>query len=236
MDPELSRLSPGERQILQLLAEGHTIKSIAVELGSTETALQERLRGARRKTGLGSSRELARLLRAREDPGNLGRKTELADLAEEEEGPWRRGERTEWPLFLKGSIMVFVASLLGALAAVTLVKSSITSAAPGSPPYVVATHPAMHAETSAGTLLLSVTFSRRMRPDSYSFVMRDPRTFPKCDARPTVSADRKRFTLRCIVEPGRTYEVGFNNARFRNFVGEADGVPATPALLRFTTR
>jgi DNA-binding CsgD family transcriptional regulator len=63
----LSRLNGAERQVLLLLAEGHTAKSIAGTLGSTEAAVNERLREARRKTGLGSSRELARLLKAREN-------------------------------------------------------------------------------------------------------------------------------------------------------------------------
>jgi len=57
-------LSDREREVLHLLASGHTVKSIAAQLGSTETAINERLRDARRKTGVGSSRELARLLDA----------------------------------------------------------------------------------------------------------------------------------------------------------------------------
>ncbi len=53
-----------ERRVLALLAEGHTAKTAAVELGLTENAVNERLREARRKTGVGSSRELARKLAA----------------------------------------------------------------------------------------------------------------------------------------------------------------------------
>lgn len=49
-----------------MLAEGHTAKSIAKRLGRTESSINERLRDARRKTGVGSSRELARLLDAQE--------------------------------------------------------------------------------------------------------------------------------------------------------------------------
>jgi DNA-binding CsgD family transcriptional regulator len=63
---DLDRLNDAERQVLQLLAEGHTAKSVANELGSTAAAVNERLREARRKTGVGSSRELARLLKSRE--------------------------------------------------------------------------------------------------------------------------------------------------------------------------
>ena len=60
----LDALNDNELEILRLLANGHTAKSIARHLGRSETAVHERLRDARRKTGVGSSRELARLLDA----------------------------------------------------------------------------------------------------------------------------------------------------------------------------
>ena len=53
-------LNKRELDVLRLLASGHTVKTIAVQLGSSETAINERLRDARRKTGAASSRELAR--------------------------------------------------------------------------------------------------------------------------------------------------------------------------------
>jgi DNA-binding CsgD family transcriptional regulator len=68
---DLSRLSAAERQALRLLAEGHTVKTIANTIGSTPAAVNERLREARRKTGVGSSRELARSLKAQENRYNL---------------------------------------------------------------------------------------------------------------------------------------------------------------------
>jgi len=64
---DLSRLNDAECRVLRLLAEGHTAKSIATELDTTPAAVNERLREARRKTGVGSSRELARLLKAQEN-------------------------------------------------------------------------------------------------------------------------------------------------------------------------
>ncbi len=60
----LTALSDKEREILRLLTAGHTVKTIAARLGRTEASINERLRDARRKTGIGSSRELARLLDA----------------------------------------------------------------------------------------------------------------------------------------------------------------------------
>jgi DNA-binding CsgD family transcriptional regulator len=64
---ERSGLKEAERRVLRLLAEGHTAKSIATELGTSIAAVNERLREARRKTGIGSSRELARLLKTQEN-------------------------------------------------------------------------------------------------------------------------------------------------------------------------
>jgi len=89
----LDRLNASERQVLLLLAEGHTAKSVANLLGSTEAAVNERLREGRRKTGVGSSRELARLLKAQErrdeklGPAGARRLYPPAALSEPE--PWR---------------------------------------------------------------------------------------------------------------------------------------------------
>lgn len=55
-------LTEREMEVLRLLVAGHTVKTIAARLGRSETSINERLRAARRKTGVGSSRELARLL------------------------------------------------------------------------------------------------------------------------------------------------------------------------------
>lgn len=63
VDPS-SALNEREIEVLRLLAGGHTVKTIAAELGRSESSVHERLCDARRKTGVGSSRELARLLDA----------------------------------------------------------------------------------------------------------------------------------------------------------------------------
>lgn len=89
---DLSRLNDSERQVLRMLGEGHTAKSIANALGSTPAAVNERLREARRKTGVGSSRELARVLRAREnrhDQIGVGKRPPCTTLATQEAEPWR---------------------------------------------------------------------------------------------------------------------------------------------------
>lgn len=60
----LAGLTERELEVLRLLVAGHTAKTIAHRLGRSEASINERLRDARRKTGVGSSRELARMLDA----------------------------------------------------------------------------------------------------------------------------------------------------------------------------
>lgn len=60
----IASLSDKELEVLHLLAMGHTGKSIATRLDQSEASINERLRDARRKTGVSSSRELARILAA----------------------------------------------------------------------------------------------------------------------------------------------------------------------------
>lgn len=89
--PEPARqLTARELEVLRLLAEGHTIKSIAVQLGRTEASINERLRDARRKTGVGSSRELARQLGAQKI---WDRNPDLAMTSPSAEGSVRPADR-----------------------------------------------------------------------------------------------------------------------------------------------
>lgn len=64
---DFGKLNAAERTALSLLAQGHTAKSIANLTDRSVAAVNERLREARRKTGVGSSRELARMLAAQEN-------------------------------------------------------------------------------------------------------------------------------------------------------------------------
>lgn len=62
MTHSLDRLSDHERDLLTLLAQGHTAKTIARSRSLSVNTVNEHLRSARRKTDASSSRELARLL------------------------------------------------------------------------------------------------------------------------------------------------------------------------------
>ncbi|WP_066713323.1 MULTISPECIES: helix-turn-helix domain-containing protein [Sphingomonas] len=105
-------LSAAERDILTLLARGHTAKSIAALTGRSEASVNERLRQARRKTQLGSSRELARRFAAQE---NRDEKSDLDPPAAGGDAPLRLSVR-------KGVIVMFVSVIASIGIAVSLVS------------------------------------------------------------------------------------------------------------------
>ncbi|GGD60694.1 DUF4019 domain-containing protein [Erythrobacter arachoides] len=76
-------LSEKERETLRLILHGHDAKSMAIALDLSVHTVNERLRNARRKLAVTSSKEAARLLFERESEGPhfLGHKT-LGDAAD----------------------------------------------------------------------------------------------------------------------------------------------------------
>ena len=79
MSDAIAALTDKERETLRLLLRGHDAKSSARELGLSVHTINERLREARRKLGVTSSREAARLLLESEgDHENFG----YSDLGE----------------------------------------------------------------------------------------------------------------------------------------------------------
>jgi DNA-binding CsgD family transcriptional regulator len=132
-------LTDRELEILRLLASGHTVKTIAVQLGCSEASINERLRDARRKTGTGSSRELARRLDAQKI---WDRKIDLPTIAPTDGGsaqPTIPGLKTSKGL----PIMLFItpvaiAGLVGIAAPILHVSAPETSrsAAVEAPPLV----------------------------------------------------------------------------------------------------
>jgi DNA-binding CsgD family transcriptional regulator len=68
MNGGLNELTEREKDVLRLLAASHDAKSAAAELGLSVHTINERLRAARRKLGVSSSRAAARLLAEAESP------------------------------------------------------------------------------------------------------------------------------------------------------------------------
>lgn len=101
----LDRLNATEREMLLLLGRGHTAKTIAMMKDVSVAAVNERFRSARRKTGMGSSREIARLLVAqenRDDLIDLGATSSLASNLLRPDAPPFRGAffTRRWRLIL----------------------------------------------------------------------------------------------------------------------------------------
>lgn len=129
---DFAHLNPAERIALGLLAQGHTAKSIATITGRSVASVNERLREARRKTGVGSSRELARLFAAQENRDEL---IGVADMPAAVSPPdpevARRGR------LRKGSVMAI--GLIGGAAAIALFALGVPQTSGGEAVSVIGT-------------------------------------------------------------------------------------------------
>jgi len=129
----LGALTEKEKATLRLIVRGHDAKSVARTLGLSVHTINERLRDARRKVAVTSSREAARLLFEAEAAAVLpqsGGDNEIGDggrpLPVEEEPAPIVGVRRRWRRWLIPGVTL----MLPALALLTLV----TMAEVGSPP------------------------------------------------------------------------------------------------------
>ncbi len=220
----LARLTEAERAVLRLLGQGHDTKSAAALLGISGHAVNERLREARRKLDVTSSRAAARLLLAAEGGLQEIRDEFSGDAVCPVSEP--SSIRSAWSRRLVMGVVAMSVLVFGALA--------WSLAGPTAAPRVVATNPGNGAQVAAGPAVLAVTFDEPMAPGSFSFVQTDPARFPPCAKVPQQSMDRHTFTLQCQFQPGRDYEVWFNRGRWMNFKSKR-GVPAEPYRLVFRT-
>ena len=173
-------LTERELEVLRLLAAGHTVKTIAQRLDRSETSINERLRDARRKTGAGSSRELARLLDAQEiwdKKIDLSAKSRASDSFLQ---PATTGFKTS-----KGMI----AMLIGMFAAATAMIVSLAPAVNQGTAPTAAYSGTARQQALAGNWLLDVSrIPEEGRPQRVSISFR-------------VSGDQKWTTLVEIVAP-----------------------------------
>jgi len=232
-------LTEKEVVVLHLLAQGHDVKSAAVELGLSVHTVHERLREARRKTGASSSRGAARLLTEAAAPNFSGPPKSgvpMVPIVDHASAQPRHGA-SDGPRFWGrwgAPVMISAMTTVAILAVAHIGSGSATK--PVDAPHVVSTRPAAGSVVPAGPVSLTVTFDRPMRHASYSFVYASPDTYPECgDNMPVQSADGRTFTLACSVRSGQRYEVLLNSSAYRNFMSE-DGVPATPYRLKFRAR
>lgn len=231
----VEQLTERERRALELLAYGHTIKTVAAECGATEAAMQEVLRSARRKLNVGSSREAARMAAAAGLLGtpaqkNRDRISGLPGDHGDEAGP--AGPVTWRPVMLVALSLALGAAVTAAVVPVLSSSPPVTQPVKAAAPRVVASDPANGATVPAGPFVLRVTFDQPMQRDSYSFATGPENRVPRCDPRAEVSPDGRTFSLRCRAIAGRSYVIWANHGRFANF-RSVTGVPAAPTRIAF---
>ncbi|MEY2883694.1 MAG: hypothetical protein RL490_1418 [Pseudomonadota bacterium] len=190
-------LNDRELEVLRLLAAGHTAKTIAVQLGRSETSINERLRTARRKTGVGSSRELARLLNAQKTGDkNIGLSTP-AVIGNSLTSPAGSGVKRS-----KGMIAMLIAI---PMLAVALLVAAPVSTPQAADPQTAEAGAAMPLPLAGSCSLDVARLPAAERPQRVTMTFR-------------VSPDRKWTTLVEIVAPDGT-------SRHAESTAALDGVP-----------
>jgi DNA-binding CsgD family transcriptional regulator len=206
-----ARLTERERGVLRFLACGHTVKSAAAEQAITENAANELLRSARRKLGVGSSREAARLFAGHEGGAPKTRDEKFGV-------PSSPTAEDIVAVMDKGTIAMIAAAL----------------AASANAPKVVSTTPANGAEIAPGPVTVSVTFDRPMAPRHYSFVRTDEGAFPDCSGTAELSADQRTYSMECVARVPGKHVIYFNKPPYTAFRDAATGTVAEAARLEFT--
>ena len=130
----LHSLSEKEKEALRLLLAGHDAKSAARELGLSVHTVRERLRDARRKLGVSSSREAARRLGQAENPtpqfvGHQQLRV-AQDAADMSTNAPRRGYPLAW---LAGGMLIMSLIIAAAILSFTLQSGATDSPAGQSP-------------------------------------------------------------------------------------------------------
>jgi RNA polymerase sigma-70 factor (ECF subfamily) len=82
---------------------------------------------------------------------------------------------------------------------------------------------------------IKVTFSKDMTEGSFSWSTMSKESFPTVDGKPAYEDDKRTCVLPVKLEPGKTYAIWLNSAKFGNFK-DADGRSAVPYLLVFRTK
>jgi DNA-binding CsgD family transcriptional regulator len=141
MNERSQTLTEREKETLRLLLAGHDAKSAAAALGLSVHTVNERLREARRKLGVGSSREAARVLARAEGPNFLGDKqlgVAQAAAPGPEHRPSDQRRRLGAPLVWLSGGMVMMLAIIAAVA-MTMAPHGDGKANPAKTPVAYAT-------------------------------------------------------------------------------------------------
>ncbi|KQN37508.1 LuxR family transcriptional regulator [Sphingomonas sp. Leaf407] len=158
----IDTLTDKEKQTLRLIVRGHDVKSIAVTLDLSVHTINERLREARRKLAVSSSREAARLLLAAEEevpaaPQNSADRQSGDDRAAQPVDPDTAPIVGVGTAQRRSRILIgaFCMTLMLGLLALTLLPAT-----PQTPPPPPATLPTIPAPEAAKRFLLLVDAGR----------------------------------------------------------------------------
>lgn len=218
----MSALTEKEKQTLRLLVRGHDAKSSARSLGLSVHTVNERLRDARRKLAVSSSREAARLLLAAEGetlpvprPDSVG-DTQMGEASGQGDGDdAARRARRPLRIIIGVTIMTFAIGLL-ALAALP----HLAPDAPSAPDTHSTAHDAAMVDTARRFLVL---LDQGQWDESY---------------RMTGSAFRELNTAETWATVSQRVRAPLGSAMSRTFLSQ-ENLPAPPAgyeVLKFRTR
>lgn len=227
MSAGIQALTEKEKQTLRLIVRGHDAKSTARHLGLSVHTVNERLRDARRKLEVSSSREAARLLLDREgaDPENVGDKgigeaaSEIAMTQSDLPGPGQvrasgAAQRVAW---LIGG--VFIMSVILGMLALAAVPQSASSPAWAQAPVAAA---AVEADVERAARDWLVLQDEGRWRDGWNA---------------TAKSFRKLNSLRRWTEVARNVREPFGSVVSRTAIGQ-DRIPAPPAgvqVVKFRT-
>ena len=104
------------------------------------------------------------------------------------------------------------------------------------PPVVIDIEPKVGAkDVDPGLREIRVTFSKKMKDKSWSWTEGNVYAVPKLDGKIHYEHDQRTCVMPVKLEPGKTYVLGINSERFRNFK-DVEGHPRIAVLLVFHTR
>lgn len=230
MTHDLDTLTEKEKETLRLLLVGHDAKSMARELDLSVHTVNERLRHARRKLSVASSKEAARLLHEQEGhapdpppphPHSLGAKPLGGASAAAHRSPGDRPERRPRPrraaFWIAGGVAIMsIAALIFALS----VPSGLSTAAEPAP--AAAEAPAQAASATDAALQWLALVDAGKWPESYAG---------------TTESFRTLNTLRVWSDASEEVRVPLGAVLSRDLLSEEEvpGPPAGYQLIRFQT-
>lgn len=104
------------------------------------------------------------------------------------------------------------------------------------PPVVIKTVPeAGAADVDPKLAEIQVTFSKEMMDKSWSWSTLSQDSFPKLNGKPKYLPDQRTCSVSVSLEPGKTYAIWLNSAKFHGFT-DVGGRAAVPYLLVFKTK